>query len=223
MFPRNDKWLYLYGKQRPVRDSSGTHSSTLAWKDPWMEESGRLQSLGLLTVGHDWAIHFHFSLSCIGEGNGHPLQCSCLENSGTGEPGGLPSMGLHRVGHDWSDLAAAAAAYPLFICFGFAGSSLLPRLSPDAESRGYSLVVVCELLTVMLLLLQSTGSRFVGFSSCGAWLSCPVACGMLIPRRVIKITSPALAGRFFTTEPSGKPLLPFRTSIFVVNKSFCPR
>ena len=51
-------------------------------------------------------LHFHFSLSCIGEGNGNPLQCSCLEM----EPGGLPSMGSHRVGHDWSDLAAAAAA-----------------------------------------------------------------------------------------------------------------
>ena len=46
----------------------------------------------------------------MGEGNGSPLQCSCLENPGTGEPGGLPSMGSHRVGHDWSDLAAAAAA-----------------------------------------------------------------------------------------------------------------
>ena len=34
---------------------------------------------------------------------------------GMGEPGGLPSMGSHRVGHDWSDLAAAAAAAPLFI------------------------------------------------------------------------------------------------------------
>ena len=45
----------------------------------------------------------------IGEGNGNPLQCSCLENPRDGEPGGLPSMGLHRVGHDWSDLAAAAA------------------------------------------------------------------------------------------------------------------
>ena len=53
-------------------------------------------------------LHFHFSLSCIGEGNGNPLQCSCLENPRTGEPGGLPSMGLHRVGHDWSDLAVAA-------------------------------------------------------------------------------------------------------------------
>ena len=45
-------------------------------------------------------LHFQFSLSCIGEGNGNPLQCSCLENPREGEPGGLPSMGSHRVGHD---------------------------------------------------------------------------------------------------------------------------
>ena len=45
-------------------------------------------------------LHFHFSLSCIGEGNGNPLQCSCLENPRDGEPGRLPSMGSHRVGHD---------------------------------------------------------------------------------------------------------------------------
>ena len=31
------------------------HSSTLAWKIPWMEEPGRLQSMGLLRVGHNWA------------------------------------------------------------------------------------------------------------------------------------------------------------------------
>ena len=41
-------------------------------------------------------LHFHFSFSCIGEGNGNPLQCS----SGMGEPGGLPSMRSHRVRHD---------------------------------------------------------------------------------------------------------------------------
>ena len=56
------------------------HSSTLAWKIPWMEEPGSLQSTGSLRVGHDWATSLHFSLSCIGEGNGNPLQCSCLEN-----------------------------------------------------------------------------------------------------------------------------------------------
>ena len=55
-----------------------THSSTLAWKIPWTEKPGRLQSMGSLRVGHDWATSL--SLSCIGEGNGNPLQCSCLEN-----------------------------------------------------------------------------------------------------------------------------------------------
>ena len=51
------------------------HSSTLAWKIQWTEEPGRLQSMGSLRV---WATSL--SLSCIGEGNGNPLQCSCLEN-----------------------------------------------------------------------------------------------------------------------------------------------
>ena len=54
------------------------HSSTLAWKIPWMEEPGGIQSMGSLRVEHDWGTSL--SLSCIGEGNGHPLQCSCLEN-----------------------------------------------------------------------------------------------------------------------------------------------
>ena len=103
-------------------------SSTLAWKTPWTEEPGRLQSMRSRTVGYDLAtslslftflhwrrkwqptpvflpgesqgrgslvgcclwnctesdmterLHFHFSLSCIGEGNGNSLQCSCLES-----------------------------------------------------------------------------------------------------------------------------------------------
>ena len=54
------------------------HSSTLAWRIPWMEEPGRLESTGSLRVGHDWATSL--SLSCIGEGNSNPLQYSCLEN-----------------------------------------------------------------------------------------------------------------------------------------------
>ena len=56
------------------------HSSTLAWKTPWTEEPGGLQSMGLLRVRNTERLHFPFSLSCIGEGNGNPLQCSCLEN-----------------------------------------------------------------------------------------------------------------------------------------------
>ena len=57
-----------------------THSSTLAWKIPWTEEHGRLQSMGREESDMTEGLHFHFSLSCTGEGNGNPLQCSCLEN-----------------------------------------------------------------------------------------------------------------------------------------------
>ena len=78
------------------------HSSTLAWKIPWTGEPGRLQPMGSLRVRHDWATSRSLSLSCIGEGNGNLLHCSCLENPRDGEPGGL---------HDWSDLAAAAGSW----------------------------------------------------------------------------------------------------------------
>ena len=89
-----------------------THSSTLAWKIPWTEEPGRLQPMGSLGVGHNWATFtFHF----------HALEKEMATHSsvlawripGTGERGGLPSLGSHRVEHDWSDLAAAAAAMNL--------------------------------------------------------------------------------------------------------------
>ena len=80
-----------------------THSSTLAWKIPWTEEPGGLQSEGSLRVGHDWAtsekeMATHSSVLA-------------WRIPGTADPGGLPSVGLHRVGHDWSDLAVAAVSY----------------------------------------------------------------------------------------------------------------
>ena len=45
-------------------------------------------------------LHFHFSFSCLGEGNGTHSSVLAWRIPGTGEPGGLPSMGSHRVGHD---------------------------------------------------------------------------------------------------------------------------
>ena len=92
------------------------HSSTLAWKIPWMEEPGRLQSMGSLRVGHDWSdftFTFHF----------HALEKEMATHSstlawripGAEEPGGLLSMGSHRVGHDWSDLACMHECMTIFI------------------------------------------------------------------------------------------------------------
>ena len=70
-------------------------------------------------------IHFHFSLSCIGKGNGNPLQCSLLENPRDGGDWWAAVYGVARVGHDWSDLAAAAATCGLVYV-----SLLIPGLSP---------------------------------------------------------------------------------------------
>ena len=66
------------------------HSSTVARKIPWMEESGRLQSMGSLRVGHDFPFTFTFHF--------HALEKEMVTHSsvlawripGTGEPGGLP-------------------------------------------------------------------------------------------------------------------------------------
>ena len=55
----------------------------------------------------EW-LHFHFSLSCIGEGNGNPLQCSCLENPRDGGAWWAAVYGLHRFGHDWSSSSTSS-------------------------------------------------------------------------------------------------------------------
>ena len=56
------------------------HSNTLAWKIPWKEESGRLQSMGSLRVGHDWATSLSLFTFMHWRRKWQPLQCSCLEN-----------------------------------------------------------------------------------------------------------------------------------------------
>ena len=85
------------------------HSSTLAWKILWTEEPGRLKSMGLLESDTTERLHFHFSLSCIGEEMATHSSVLAWRIPGTVEPDGLPSVGSHRVGHDSSDLAAVAA------------------------------------------------------------------------------------------------------------------
>ena len=77
------------------------HSSTLAWKIPWTEEPGRLQSMGSLGVGRterlsDFTFHFHALKKAMATHS----SVLAWRIPGTGEPGGLPSMGLHRVRHD---------------------------------------------------------------------------------------------------------------------------
>ena len=79
----------------PLEKAMTTHSSTLAWNIPWMEEPCRLQSMGLLGDGHDWVA----SLSRIGEGNSDSLQCSSLENP---RDGGAWWAAVYGVAQSWT-------------------------------------------------------------------------------------------------------------------------
>ena len=77
-------WDYRTEKRMSLRKEAekavAPHSSTLAWKI-----HGRRSLVGCSPWGREesdtteW-LHFHFSLSCVEEGNGNRLQCSCLEN-----------------------------------------------------------------------------------------------------------------------------------------------
>ena len=92
---------------------------TFAYKILWTEEPGRLQSMGLLESDTTERLHFHFSLSCIGEGNGNPLQCSCLENP---RDGGAWWAAVYGVTQSWTRLkrlsssSSRAIICRFFIC-----------------------------------------------------------------------------------------------------------
>ena len=64
-----ETWVQSLGQEHPLEKEMATHYSTLAWKIPWTEEPGRLQSSpwGCYKSDTTERLHFHFSLSCIGE------------------------------------------------------------------------------------------------------------------------------------------------------------
>jgi len=90
-----ESWVQPLGGEDPPEKEIAAPSSVLAWRIPWTEEPGRLQSMVLQRVTHDWAtkeqqhwMYYTAETGSIpelgrspGEGNGNPLQCSCLENS----------------------------------------------------------------------------------------------------------------------------------------------
>ena len=57
-----ETWVQSLGQEDPLEKEMATHSSTLAWKIPWTEEPGRLQSMGSQRVGHDGATSLSFYL-----------------------------------------------------------------------------------------------------------------------------------------------------------------
>ena len=114
----NKGWMDLEG----ITSSEIRQSKTNTWRRQWhstpVHLPGKSHGWRSLVGYSPWGrtesdtterLHFHFSFSCTEEGNGNPLQCSCLENPRDRGAWWLPAMGSHRVGHDWSNLAAAAA------------------------------------------------------------------------------------------------------------------
>ena len=114
------------GWEDPLEEEMAIHSSTIAWKIPWTEEPGRLQSMDLQRVGHDWATSFNNWASLVAQtvkclpsmqetwvrflGREDPLEKEMAIHSSTlvwkipwtEEPDRLQSMGSQRVGHDWA-------------------------------------------------------------------------------------------------------------------------
>ena len=117
----------IYGTT--AEKAMATHSSTLAWKIPWTDEPGRLQSMGSIRVGHNFTFTFTFHFHALEKEMATHSSILAWRIPGTEEPSGLPS-GSHRVGHDWSDLAAAAAAWDYW---SFPDGSGVKNSSANAE------------------------------------------------------------------------------------------
>ena len=66
-----ETWVQSLGWEDPLEKEMATHSSTLAWKIPWTEEPGRLQSMGSQRVRHDWATSLSLSRCSNGFSSGH--------------------------------------------------------------------------------------------------------------------------------------------------------
>ena len=87
-----ESWVWSLGREDPLEKEMATHSSTLAWKIPWTEECGRLQSMRSQRVGHDWTNSL--SLFC------DPMDCSL---SGSPFPGTLRARTLEWVAISFSN------------------------------------------------------------------------------------------------------------------------
>ena len=93
---KQETWVQSLDREDPLGEGMATHSSILAWKIPWTEELGGLQSMGLQLSNFIFTFHFH---ALEKEMAPHPSVLA-WRIPGTEEPGGLSSMGSHRVRHD---------------------------------------------------------------------------------------------------------------------------
>ena len=91
--------VQFLGQEDPLEKAMAPHSSTLAWKIPWTEEPGRLQSMGSLSRRlSDFTFTFHFR--ALEKEMATHSSVLAWRIPGKVEPDGLSSLGSHRVGHD---------------------------------------------------------------------------------------------------------------------------
>ena len=121
------------------------HSSILAWKIPWTEEPGGLQSMGSLSDTTE-RLHFHFSLSWIGGGNGNPLQCSSLENPRGGRAWWAAVYGITQSRTRLKRLSSSSSPTILMWLRLFFGC----RISLLVGSSGFFSVVVQQLVVILV-------------------------------------------------------------------------
>ena len=166
------------------------HSSTLAWKIPWMEEPGRLQSMESLGVGHDWTTSLSLFTFIHWRRKWHPLQCSCLENprdrgaqwaaiSGIAQSRTrlkqLSSSSSSSSLVKYLALSSFSIAFPPTMCFVFWCQGF-PRLGV-LTSKGVNSWMQCQvtstssMLGIRILTLEH-GSMWVIFSR-HLWLHLP--------------------------------------------------
>ena len=124
------------------------HSSTFAWKIPWTEEPGGLQSMGSLESDMTERLHFHFSLSRIAEGNGNPLQCSCLENPGDREAQRATVYGVTQSRTRLKRLSSSSNSKILFWQHHskFSHSETMTIFKRQKGRRGLPKVIYCPLV-----------------------------------------------------------------------------
>ena len=109
------------------------HSSTLAWKIPWTKNLVGRSPWGRYESDKTQQLHFHFSLSRIGEGNGNPLQCSCLENP---RDGGALWAAIHGVAQSRTRLKRLSSSSSIPVLKSFSGSSVGKEPACSAENLG---------------------------------------------------------------------------------------
>ena len=125
-------------------------------------------------------LHFHFSLSCIGEGNGNPLQCSCLENP---RDGGAWWAAVYGVPQSRTRLKRLSSSSSYCCCF--ITKSCATLVTPWTEQPG--------------------GLQSMGFPRQEYWSELPFLSAGDLPYPGIKPRSPTLQVDSLPPEPPGKP------------------